>query len=146
MSNDNNKKVQLRKTTIIWSAAAIIVIFLFIFSMFHLQQRGEYKLDDTLVDYNYSPEAYQDVNAVGDFSNSSADEVNGLIPQLKLNYENAQLNGNYMDVQAAGMTLAMAYLKMHDRKNCRMVLNQLMEEYPYDSKFVAQCEKVLKRI
>lgn len=143
---ENNHKTQLRKTTVIWSSAVIIIIFLFIFSMFHLQQRGEYRVDDTLVDYNYTPEAYQSPNAVNDFSNSSQSDVESLIPQLQLNYDNAALNGDYMDVQAAGMTLAMAYLKIHDRKDCKKVLNSLIEQYPEDQAFVAQCQKILKRI
>ena len=46
----------------------------------------------------------------------------------------------------AGINLAMAYLKIHDRKKAISVLEEIKSLYPDDTEFVFQCDKILKRL
>lgn len=146
MDQETKIKIQRRKTTLIWSTVVICIIFLFIFSMFHLQQRGEYKMDETIVSYNDPYAFYTGSSTPGNVSSSSESEVKTLLPQLQLDYDNAKVNGDFANIQQSGMTLAMAYLKLHDRRQARNLLDELKQQFSYDTQFVAQCDKVLNLI
>lgn len=53
------------------------------------------------------------------------------------------------DVQAqqdAGMRLAMAYLKVHDRAKACEMLNELSVRFADDADFAAQCRKIISQI
>ena len=53
------------------------------------------------------------------------------------------------DIQAqedAGMRLAMAYLKIHDRKKAKEMLTAMSIRFADDEEFVAQCHKILNQL
>lgn len=146
MDQDNKKPNYFRRNNIVWSVAVLVIIFVFIFSMFHLQQRGEYRIDDTIVNYNYVPSPDNGLRETYDLVNSSKEEISNLISELELQYSNASLNAEPYEAQQAGMRLALAYIKIHDRKDARDILNKLIESYPYDTEFVKKCNMLLNDI
>lgn len=146
MDQDNKKPNYFRRNNIVWSVAVLVIIFVFIFSMFHLQQRGEYRIDDTIVNYNYVPSPDNGLRETYDLVNSSKEEISSFIPELELQYSNASLNAEPYEAQQAGMRLALAYIKIHDRKDARDILNKLIESYPYDTEFVKKCNMLLNDI
>lgn len=146
MDQDNKKPNYFRRNNIVWSVAVLVIIFVFIFSMFHLQQRGEYRIDDTIVNYNYVPSPDNGLRETYDLVNSSKEEISNFIPELELQYSNASLNAEPYEAQQAGMRLALAYIKIHDRKDARDILNKLIESYPYDTEFVKKCNMLLNDI
>ena len=143
---EDNKPNYFRRTNIVWTVAVLVIIFVFIFSMFHLQQRGEYKIDDTLVNYNFVPSPDNGLRETYDLVNSSSEEVNNMIPELEMQYQNATLNSEPYEAQQTGMRLALAYIKIHDRKQARAILNNLIAAYPYDTDFVKKCNMLLNDI
>ena len=44
------------------------------------------------------------------------------------------------------MRLAMAYLKNHDRKKAKTLLEELCEKYSDDEMFVGQCRRILNQL
>lgn len=146
MDQDNKKPNYFRRNNIVWSVAVLVIIFVFIFSMFHLQQRGEYRIDDTIVNYNYVPSPDNGLRETYDLVNSSKEEISNFIPELELQYSNASLNAEPYEAQQAGMRLALAYIKIHDRKDARDILNKLIESNPYDIEFVKKCNMLLNDI
>ena len=114
--------------------------------MFHLHQRGEYKLDDAIVNYNYVPAATVGLNESYNLLNSTAEETRNYIPNLELQYANASVNNEPYQAQECGMRLALAYLKIHDRDKAAQILNNLIATYSFDQTFVAKCKLILKDI
>lgn len=142
--DDQNKKIRNRNN-LIWGAIVIVIIFVFIFSMFHLQQRGEYRLDDAIVAYN-APNPYDNAEIFNTIESGNDSERQEAISTLKLNFENATLNNEPYQAQQNGLLLALAYLKAHDRESAKNLLAQLISSYPYDTEFVDRCKDILERI
>ena len=44
------------------------------------------------------------------------------------------------------MRLAMAYLKIHDRKKAKEILTELASRFADDVEFAAQCNKILDQL
>lgn len=141
-----NKPNYFRRTNVVWTIAVLVIIFVFIFSMFHLQQRGEDRIDDTIVNYNYVPSPDNGLRETYDLVNSTIEEAQQFIPQLELQYANAQVNDEPYEAQQCGMRLALGYIKIHDRQKATDLLNNLIATYPYDTDFVAKCKQMLKDI
>lgn len=142
----DNKPNYFRRTNIVWTVAVLVIIFVFIFSMFHLQQRGEDRLDDTIVNYNFVPSPDNGLRETYDLVNSTSEEVGAMIPQLEMQYENAVVNSEPYLAQQDGMRLALAYIKVHDRNQASRLLENLIKTYPYDTDFVSRCQKILNDI
>ena len=112
------------------SIAAILIIG--IFTVMNVRQSGMNRLDETIVAYNYIPDSGR-----GPESITAKD-----IPSL----EKAYLSAPSDDIQLqeeAGMRLAMAYLKIHDRKRAKELLAELSSRFAEDKEFSAQCNKIL---
>ena len=115
------------------SIAAILIIG--IFTVMNVRQSGMNRLDETIVAYNYIPDSGR-----GPESITAKD-----IPSL----EKAYLSAPSDDIQLqeeAGMRLAMAYLKIHDRKRAKELLAELSSRFAEDKEFSAQCNKILDQL
>lgn len=118
-----------------WIASIAAVLVIGLFSIYNINRNAMNRLDDTLVAYNYIPD-----------SNRGWESITGDdIPSLQKAYQDAPAE----DIQAqqeAGMRLAMAYLKIHDRKKAKEMLNDLSVRFADDEEFSAQCKRMLDQL
>lgn len=118
-----------------WVASIAAVLVIGLFSIYNINRNAMNRLDDTLVAYNYIPD-----------SNRGWESITGDdIPSLQKAYQDAPAD----DIQAqqeAGMRLAMAYLKIHDRKKAKEMLNDLSVRFADDEEFSAQCKRMLDQL
>lgn len=125
------------------SGVAALFIVLFV-SIFVTWQVGNRNIDNMLVDYYYFPETKGSEEYV-DINEMSEKEVKNYIPTLISEYEECPSD----DIQAcedAGLRIALAYLKIHDRNKAKVWLADLIERFWDDEQFVAQCQRILNQI
>lgn len=118
-----------------WVASIAAILVIGIFSVLNVRQSGMDRLDNTIVAYNYIPDSNRGWETI-----TSND-----IPTLERVYQMAPSD----DIQAqedAGMRLALAYLKLHDRKKAKEILAELSVRFADDEEFVAQCHKILNQL
>lgn len=118
-----------------WVASIAAVLVIGIFTVMNVRKSDMNRLDDTIVAYNYIPDSGR-----GPESITAKD-----IPTL----EKAYLNAPSDDIQLqheAGMRLAMAYLKIHDRKKAKEILTELSSRFADDEEFAAQCNRILNQL
>lgn len=118
-----------------WAASIAAILVIGIFTVMNVRQSGMNRLDDTIVAYNYIPDSGR-----GPESITAAD-----IPSLEKAYLDAPSDDIQLQ-QEAGMRLAMAYLKTHDRKKAKEILAELSVRFADDEEFVAQCNKILNQL
>ena len=97
-----------------------------------------------VVKYNYYADA-RDGNESVDINSMSKKEIKEYLPVLISQYENCPAT-DVQECQDAGMRIALAYLKLHDRKAARKWLKDLIQRFWDDKPFVAQCEQILDEI
>ena len=120
---------------IAWVASIAAIFIIGIFSVFNVRQAGLNRLDNTIVAYNYIPDSNRGWESI------TSDDI----PVLERAYQMAPTD----DIQAqedAGMRLAMAYLKIHDRKKAKEILTEMALRFTDDEEFVAQCQKILNQL
>lgn len=118
-----------------WVASIAAVLIVGIFTVLNVRQTGMDKLDNTIVAYNYIPDANRGWESI------TSDDI----PTLEQAYKSAPAD----DIQAqeeAGMRLAMAYLKVHDRSKAREMLIELSNRFADDEEFSAQCDRILNQL
>ncbi len=118
-----------------WISTVAAMVVIGCVAVFNVHRADMNKLDNAIVAYNYIPESTR-----GWESLSAAD-----IPALERAYNDAPAD----DVQAcedAGMRLAMAYLKTHDRKRAKALLRDLEVRFAADEEFTAQCRRILAQL
>ena len=125
-----------------WVASIAAILIIGIFSVFKVHQAGLNRLDNTIVAYYYIPDSNRGGKTItrGWETITSSD-----IPTLERDYQMAPKD----DIQAqedAGMRLAMAYLKIHDRKKAKEILMEMSKRFADDEEFVAQCQKILNQL
>lgn len=118
-----------------WVASIAAILIVGIFSVYNINRNAMNRLDDTIVAYNYIPD-----------SNRGWESITGDdIASLQEAYQDAPSD----DIQAqqeAGMRLAMAYLKTHDRKKAKETLRDLSVRFANDEEFSAQCKRILDQL
>ena len=120
---------------IAWVASIAAILIIGTISIINVRQTGLDRLDNTIVAYNYIPESNRGWESI------TSDDI----PTLEKAYQTAPAD----DIQAqedAGMRLAMAYLKIHDRKRAKDLLAELSIRFANDEEFAAQCQKILKQL
>ena len=126
-------------------ASGIAALFIVCFAcIFFTWQVGNHNIDDMIVRYNYYAET-KDGNEYVDVNEMSKKEIKEYLPILISQYENCPSD----DIQAcqdAGMRVALAYLKIHDRKEARKWLQALIQRFWDDEPFVNQCQQILDQI
>lgn len=120
---------------IAWVASIAAILVIGIFSVLNVRQSGMDRLDNTIVAYNYIPDSNRGWEAI------TSDDI----PTLERAYQMAPSD----DIQAqedAGMRLALAYLKLHDRKKAKEILGELSVRFAEDEEFAAQCQNILNQL
>lgn len=130
---------------IAWAASLILILAIGIMALFEVKRSGQYALDDTLVAYNYIPASSRDGSDMVDITTLSNAQLEAIIPQLQKAYESTSTD-NIQEGEIAGMQLAMAYLKLHDRKQAKTLLKELATRYAEDEAFSAQCNLILRQL
>lgn len=118
-----------------WVASIAAVLIVGIFTVLNVRQTGMDKLDNTIVAYNYIPDSNRGWESI------TSDDI----PALEEAYKSAPAD----DIQAqedAGVRLAMAYLKVHDRKKAKDILTELSARFADDEEFSAQCNRILNQL
>lgn len=133
----------------VWSGVAAAVVAGIIFGFFRMHQQNLNRIDDLIVAYNDLP----DISRGGEIRReqslqylaSDREMADYQLNQLEKDYREAPAD----DIQAqedAGIRLAMAYLKRHDRKKARELLNEMAIRFADDVIFSAQCREILSQI
>lgn len=118
-----------------WAASIAAILVIGIFSVFNVRQSGMDRLDNTIVAYNYIPDSNRGWETI------TSDDI----PSLERAYQMAPSD----DIQAqedAGMRLALAYLKLHDRKKAKEILGELSVRFAEDEEFAAQCQNIINQL
>lgn len=127
-------------------AASMAAMLLICFSVtLHIQYSANYVVDDLMVEYNSIPVSDRGGDTVIDLSKMSRDEVEKVLPKWCAEYRDVP-EDDIQTKQMAGVNLAMAYLKVHDREKAVSILIEIKSLYPNDTEFVYQCDKILKHL
>lgn len=145
-ANQRKKSVlHISRQKVLWitSMAAMIVV---VFSIsFNIQKQADIKTDNLIVEYN----AMQTNDRAGgeslDLVNMENKDIEAILPILSDEYDNVPTD-DVQSKQIAGINLAMAYLKIHNRNMAIQVLQQLKSLYPEDMEFAAQCDKIIHQL
>lgn len=124
-----------------WVASIAAVLIVGIFTVLNVRQTGMDRLDNTIVAYNYIPESNRGESVIRGWEDITSNDI----PTLEQAYKSAPAD----DIQAqedAGMRLAMAYLKVHDRKKAKDILTELSARFADDEEFSAQCNRILNQL
>jgi hypothetical protein len=129
-----------------WQVAAVAaLVVVVLIAIFQIEKHSQYKVDDAVYafagEYVWQSDAKQiDINSLSD------NELNDILPNLETLYRSAKDESVIAD---NGYTLALTYLRLHDRDNARIVLTELV--YRFDGKedykdYTTKCKNILKLI
>ena len=132
--------------TCVASASVAMVLFLCIFSLYHLPTRDPVETPEMVENPNYVESPAGDFEETDDVMSASQEQVSQMLGDLELQYENAKLNNEPYAAEQAGMRLALAYWKSGETQQAVDFTNSLIQNYNYDESFVAKCQEFLKTI
>lgn len=137
-----------RKTivAVIAVSSIAVVLFLFIFSLYHLPTRNPVETPEVAENATVAESPEADFAETNDIMSSSQEQVSAMLGDLEMQFENAKLNNEPYTAQQAGMRLALAYWKAGDTQQAVDFTNSLIQTYSYDSSFVDKCNEFLKTI
>lgn len=147
----NNKKTILRPW--MWQAASMAAMVVFAVvtvlkvqqnsndTILQIKRESNFAVENTLVAYNYVSSSRDGIE-MKDISSMSQDELKIYIQTLQTAYDNAPID-DIQECQVAGMNLAMAYLKLHEREKTISLLNELKSRFSFDEDYVAKCNKII---
>lgn len=145
-ANQSKKSVlHISRQKVLWitSMAAMIVL---VFSIsFNIQKQADIKTDNLIVEYNAIQTNDRAGGEILDLVNMEKKDIEAILPILSNEYDNIPTD-DVQSKQIAGINLAMAYLKIHNRKMAIQVLQQLKSLYPEDMEFAAQCDKIIHQL
>lgn len=125
-----------------WVSSVAAILIIGFFTVFQVQRHGQYQLYDTIVAYNYIPDYDR---GEGDINSYSDKDVKEILPQLEKAYQDAPAD-DVQKCQDAGMRLAMAYLKIHDKNKAVKTLQEMASRFHDDEDFVARCNKIIEQL
>ncbi|MDE7412916.1 MAG: hypothetical protein K2N05_03875 [Muribaculaceae bacterium] len=128
-------KTRLRYKNILWIGSVAAMFIIGIFTFFTIRQTQMDRIDNLIVAYNYIPDSNRGWESISSNDIASLEKV----------YRDASDE----DMQAgeeAGMRLAMAYLKIHDRDKAKALLNEMCVKFKDNPEFVAQCRRILEEL
>ena len=144
---EDNDQIRKRKKTLVAVVAVssiAVVIFLCIFSLYHLPERDPVETPEMAENPNYVESPAGDFEETNDIMSASKQEVSQMLGNLEMQYENAKINGEPYQAEQSGLRLALAYWKADQPQHARELTNTLMQNFSYDQAFVGKCEKFLK--
>lgn len=138
------KKKRFSFRNLLWAGSVAAMFIIGIFTVFTVRKAGMNRVDDLIVAYNDLPALNRggepDILGEKHFE-SRADDIVSLEKAYK-----AVPADEVQEGEEAGMRLAMAYLKKHDRKKAKALLEELCERYSDDPMFVGQCRRILNQL
>ena len=147
MENNSQPRKKNRTIAAIIAVASIaVVLFLCIFSLYHLPERDPVETPEMVENPNYVESPAGDFEETNDIMSSSQQQVSEMLGDLEMQYQNASLNGEPYAAQQSGLRLALAYWKAGETQQAKEFTNTLMENYSYDTSFVNKCREILKTI
>ena len=143
---DSRKRRQRRIAVAVVAVASVAaILFVCIFSLYHLPTRNPVETPEMVVDPNDVASPAGDMEMTQQVVNASPEEASAMLGELEMNYQNAALNGENSEAQQAGMRLVYAYEKAGQTQNARNLLQKMMADYAYDTAFTADCQKLLEK-
>lgn len=147
MENNNQQRKKRRIATVVIAVSSIaVVIFLCIFSLYHLPERDPVRTPEMVVDPNYVESPAGDFEETNDIMNASQAQVSQMLGNLEMQYENAKLNDEPYAAQQAGLRLALAYWKAGEKQQAKDLVNSLETSYSFDESFMKKCKEFLDTI
>lgn len=128
------------------TASVAMVLFLCIFSLYHLPTRDPVETPEMVENPNYVESPAGDFEETNDIMSASQEQVSEMLGNLEMQYENAKINNEPYAAQQAGMRLALAYWKCGETQKAVDFTNSLIQNYSYDESFVAKCREFLNTI
>ena len=125
----------------IWQAASIAAVVVVAFTfVFNFQRSAQYEVDNAIV------LCQNDANVVWrggseqpvDINTLTEDELKAELPKLKELYARSTDNQEIAD---NGYTLALAYIKLHQRKEAKQLLNELINKFQNDADYAGMVDK-----
>lgn len=145
MDNYNPERKKKRTIAAVIAVASIVVIiFICIFSLYHLPERDPVETPEYAENATVAPMPASDFEETNEIMSASQEQASAMIGDLEMQYENAKLNNEPYVAQQAGMRLALAYWKAGESQQARDLINSLIQNYSYDDSFVARCKEILK--
>lgn len=147
MERNNQQRKKRRIATVVIAVSSIaVVIFLCIFSLYHLPERDPVRTPEMVVDPNYVESPAGDFEETNDIMNASQAQVSQMLGNLEMQYENAKLNDEPYAAQQAGLRLALAYWKAGEKQQAKDLVNSLETSYSFDESFMKKCKEFLDTI
>lgn len=143
---DNGRRKRKTTAAIVAVASIAVVLFLCIFSLYHLPERDPVETPVMATDPNYVASPAGDFEETNDIMSASQEQVSEMLGNLEMQYENAKLNGDTYTAEQSGLRLALAYWKAGQKQQAEAFTDSLIQNYGYDSTFVAKCNALLKTI
>ena len=144
--NQLTKKKRKNIIGVIAITTIVVLLFLFIFSLYHLPERDPVETPELAVNANVDQTPLADFEETNDIMSASQEQLSEMLGNLEMEYENAKLNSEPYAAQQAGMRLAVAYWKAGQIQQAKDFINSLIQNYSYDETFVAKCNDLLKII
>ncbi|MCF2602875.1 hypothetical protein JQM84_04085 [Parabacteroides distasonis] len=130
----------------LWVASTAAMLLICFSITNHINsENAKNAVDNLIVAYNVIPTANRGDGSMIDISAMDEKEIQISLPTLSNQYEQTTLE-DAQEKQILGINLAMAYLKIHDRKQASTLIESLIALFPDDQEFIAQCNKILKQI
>ena len=124
----------------IWQAVSIAAVVIIAFTaVFNIEKNARYSVDNAIyacADVN--PDLVRAGGEPIDISSMSDEELKAKLPELTSLYQSASTTDEIADY---GYALAMAYLRLHDRDNAKIVLEQLVSRFDGDVDYADSVNK-----
>lgn len=141
-----SKGARLTRPAVMWclSTAAILIVAFTV--TYGFKRDGDHRRYELIADYNFvTVYTRSGEPATADLRETHADSLRLMLPALERAFHEAPAD-DALAVCDAGVNLAMAYLKTHDRKRAVQTLRTLMARYPDDAELAAHCHRLIRQI
>lgn len=136
-------KMHKFKQVSMWTVSMAAMLVICFSVTLHIQHTAERAVDDMIVEYNSMPISDRGGDDIKNLSDMSQDEIEEMIHKWGAQYSDIPKD-DIQTKQMEGINLAMAYLKIHERKKAVAILEEVKALYLDDTEFVSQCDKILK--
>lgn len=131
-----------------WQAISVAAVVVIAFTaVFRIQQQAEYAVDNAIYTFNAETVVSSRSGATQiDISKLNDDQLREQLPQLIEIYTTAT---DKQEIANNGYSLAMAYIRLHEREEAKKILAQLIERFDGNEDFqgyVTKCKSVLDMI
>lgn len=123
-----------------WQVASVAAIVVIAFTtIFNIERNARYSVDNAIFACaEINPDLVRAGGELIDIKSMSDDELKTKLPELITLYQSAS---NTDEIADNGYTLAMAYLRLHDRDNAKDVLEQLVSRFDGNEDYAESVNK-----